>query len=202
MLIVKKFGGTSVANRERILHVAKRCKKEYEKGNDVVVVLSAMGDVTDRLIDKAKEINETPSEREMDMLFTIGEQMSVALMAMALEGLGVPAVSLNAFQAKIHTTSVHGDAKITHIETERIREELAQKKIVIVTGFQGIDENDDYTTLGRGGSDTTAVWRRHCRQMPVKFIQMSMVCIPLTPERYRRQESWTKSLMMICCTWR
>ena len=140
MLIVKKFGGTSVANRERILHVAKRCKKEYEKGNDVVVVLSAMGDVTDRLIDKAKEINETPSEREMDMLFTIGEQMSVALMAMALEGLGVPAVSLNAFQAKIHTTSVHGDAKITHIETERIREELAQKKIVIVTGFQGIDE--------------------------------------------------------------
>ena len=145
MLIVKKFGGTSVANRERILHVAKRCKKEYEKGNDVVVVLSAMGDVTDRLIDKAKEINETPSEREMDMLFTIGEQMSVALMAMALEGLGVPAVSLNAFQAKIHTTSVHGDAKITHIETERIREELAQKKIVIVTGFQGIDENDEYT---------------------------------------------------------
>ena len=143
MLIVKKFGGTSVANRERILHVAKRCKKEYEKGNDVVVVLSAMGDVTDQLIDKAKEINETPSEREMDMLFTIGEQMSVALMAMALEGLGVPAVSLNAFQAKIHTTSVHGDAKITHIETERIRE--------------GIDENDDYTTLGRGGSDTTAV---------------------------------------------
>ena len=157
MLIVKKFGGTSVANRERILHVAKRCKKEYEKGNDVVVVLSAMGDVTDQLIDKAKEINETPSEREMDMLFTIGEQMSVALMAMALEGLGVPAVSLNAFQAKIHTTSVHGDAKITHIETERIREELAQKKIVIVTGFQGINENDDYTTLGRGGSDTTAV---------------------------------------------
>ena len=137
--------------------MAKRCKKEYEKGNDVVVVLSAMGDVTDQLIDKAKEINETPSEREMDMLFTIGEQMSVALMAMALEGLGVPAVSLNAFQAKIHTTSVHGDAKITHIETERIREELAQKKIVIVTGFQGIDENDDYTTLGRGGSDTTAV---------------------------------------------
>ena len=89
MLIVKKFGGTSVANRERILHVAKRCKKEYEKGNDVVVVLSAMGDVTDRLIDKAKEINETPSEREMDMLFTIGEQMSVALMAMCLRFLSM-----------------------------------------------------------------------------------------------------------------
>ena len=199
MLIVKKFGGTSVANRERILHVAKRCKKEYEKGNDVVVVLSAMGDVTDQLIDKAKEINETPSEREMDMLFTIGEQMSVALMAMALEGLGVPAVSLNAFQAKIHTTSVHGDAKITHIETERIREELAQKKIVIVTGFQGIDENDDYTTLL---IQRQLLWRQPCRQMPVKFIQMSMVCIPLIPERYRQQKSWTKSPMMICCTWR
>ena len=187
MLIVKKFGGTSVANRERILHVAKRCKKEYEKGNDVVVVLSAMGDVTDQLIDKAKEINETPSEREMDMLFTIGEQMSVALMAMALEGLGVPAVSLNAFQAKIHTTSVHGDAKITHIETERIREELAQKKIVIVTAVL---------------IQRQLLWRQPCRQMPVKFIQMSMVCIPLIPERYRQQKSWTKSPMMICCTWR
>ena len=152
MLIVKKFGGTSVANKERIYNVANRCVEEYKKGNDVVVVLSAMGKYTDELISMAEDINEKPPKREMDMLFTIGEQMSVALMAMALEGLGVPAVSLNAFQAKIHTTSVHGDAKITHIETERIREELAQKKIVIVTGFQGIDENDDYTTLGRGGS--------------------------------------------------
>ena len=157
MLIVKKFGGTSVANRERMLSAAKRCVKEYEAGNDVVVVLSAMGDMTDRLIDMAKEINETPSAREMDMLFTVGEQMSVALMAMALESLGVPAVSLNAFQAKIHTTAAHGDACITKIETKRLREELAQRKIVIVAGFQGINEKQDYTTLGRGGSDTTAV---------------------------------------------
>ena len=157
MLIVKKFGGTSVANKERIYNVANRCVEEYKKGNDVVVVLSAMGKYTDELISMAEDINEKPPKREMDMLFTIGEQMSVALMAMALEGLGVPAVSLNAFQAKIHTTSVHGDAKITHIETERIREELAQKKIVIVTGFQGVNKYDDYTTLGRGGSDTTAV---------------------------------------------
>ena len=157
MLIVKKFGGTSVANKERIFHVAKRCAEEYKKGNDVVVVLSAMGKYTDELVDMARDINENPSEREMDMLFTIGEQMSVALMAMAFHKLGLPAVSLNAFQVKMHTTSVHGNAKITNIETERIRAELEQKNIVIVTGFQGIDENNDYTTLGRGGSDTTAV---------------------------------------------
>lgn len=157
MLIVKKFGGTSVANKERIFHVAKRCLEDYNKGNDVVVVLSAMGKYTDELIDMAKDINETPSDREMDMLLAIGEQMSVALMAMAFQSMGIPAVSLNAFQVKMRTTNVHGNAKITEIETERIQEELARRNIVIVTGFQGIDENNDLTTLGRGGSDTTAV---------------------------------------------
>lgn len=157
MLIVKKFGGTSIENKERIFHVAKRCVEEYHKGNDVVVVLSAMGKYTDELIDMAKDINENPSERELDMLCAIGEQMSVALMAMAFHKLGVPAVSLNAFQVRMHTTSDHGNAWLTRIETDRIREELAQKNIVIVTGFQGVDENNDFTTLGRGGSDTTAV---------------------------------------------
>ena len=157
MLIVKKFGGTSVANKERIFNVAKRCMEDYNKGNDVVVVLSAMGKHTDELIAQAKAINPNPSEREMDMLLSIGEQMSVAFMAMALEAMGVPAVSLNAQQAKIHTTNVHGNAKITNIETDRIMDELKQRKIVIVTGFQGITENQDITTLGRGGSDTTAV---------------------------------------------
>ena len=157
MLIVKKFGGTSVANKERIFNVAKRCMEDYNKGNDVVVVLSAMGKHTDELIAQAKAINPNPSEREMDMLLSIGEQMSVAFMAMALEAMGVPAVSLNAQQAKIHTTNVHGNAKITNIETDRIMDELKQRKIVIVTGFQGITENNDITTLGRGGSDTTAV---------------------------------------------
>ena len=157
MLIVKKFGGTSVANKERIFNVAKRCLDDYNKGNDVVVVLSAMGKHTDELIAQAKAINPNPSEREMDMLLSIGEQMSVAFMAMALEAMGIPAVSLNAFQAKIHTTNVHGNAKITNIETDRILDELKQRKIVIVTGFQGITENNDITTLGRGGSDTTAV---------------------------------------------
>ena len=143
MLIVKKFGGTSVANRERILHVAKRCKKEYEKGNDVVVVLSAMGDVTDQLIDKAKEINETPAEREMDMLFTIGEQMSVSLMAMAFDKLGVPAVSLNAFQVAMHTTSVHGNARLKRIDTERIRRELEKERDVSELAEQIILKNPD-----------------------------------------------------------
>ena len=157
MLIVKKFGGTSVANKERIFNVANRCIEEYKKGNDVVVVLSAMGKYTDELITMAKDINEKPPKREMDMLFTIGEQMSVALMSMAMNKLGVPAVSLNAFQVAMHTTSAYGNARLKRIDTERIRRELESKKIVIVTGFQGVNKFDDYTTLGRGGSDTTAV---------------------------------------------
>ena len=157
MLIVKKFGGTSVANKERIFNVAKRCIEDYKKGNDVVVVLSAMGKYTDELITMARDINEKPPKREMDMLFTIGEQMSVALMSMAMDSMGVPAVSLNAFQVSMHTTSSHGNARLKRIDTERIRRELDSKKIVIVTGFQGVDKYDDYTTLGRGGSDTTAV---------------------------------------------
>ena len=157
MLIVKKFGGTSVANKERIFNVANRCIEEYKKGNDVVVVLSAMGKYTDELITMAKDINEKPPKREMDMLFTIGEQMSVALMSMAMNKLGVPAVSLNAFQVAMHTTSAYGNARLKRIDTERIRRELESRKIVIVTGFQGINKFDDYTTLGRGGSDTTAV---------------------------------------------
>lgn len=157
MLIVKKFGGTSVANKERIFNVARRCVREYEKGNDVVVVLSAMGKYTDELIAKAKDINPNPPKREMDMLFTIGEQMSVSLMAMAMAELGVRAVSLNAFQVPMRTTSVYGNARLKKVDTERIQHELEDRKIVIVTGFQGINKYNDYTTLGRGGSDTTAV---------------------------------------------
>lgn len=157
MLIVKKFGGTSVGNTERIFNVAKRCIEDWQRGNDVVVVLSAMGKYTDELIDMAKQVNENPPKREMDMLFTIGEQMSVSLMAMAMNSLKVPAISLNAFQVTMHTTSVYGNARLKRIDVERIRHELEQRKIVIVTGFQGINKYDDYTTLGRGGSDTTAV---------------------------------------------
>lgn len=157
MLVVKKFGGTSVANKERIFNVARRCIEDYQKGNDVVVVLSAMGKYTDELISMAKDINEIPPKREMDMLFTIGEQMSVALMAMAMNKLGVPAVSLNAFQVAMHSTSNYGNARLKRIDTERIKHELEQRKIVVITGFQGVNKYDDYTTLGRGGSDTTAV---------------------------------------------
>ncbi len=157
MLIVKKFGGTSVANKERIFHVAKRCIEDYNRGNDVVVVLSAMGKYTDELITMARNINDKPPKREMDMLLSIGEQMSVALMGMAMNKLKVPAVSLNAFQVSMHTTSVHGNARLKRIDTERIRRELENRRIVIVTGFQGVNKYDDYTTLGRGGSDTTAV---------------------------------------------
>ena len=157
MLIVKKFGGTSVGNKDRIYNVANRCIEDYKKGNDVVVVLSAMGKYTDVLIDMAKEINPNPPKREMDMILTTGEQQSVALMSMAMASLGIPAVSLNAYQVAMHTTSVYSNARIKRIDTERIRNELEQHKIVIVTGFQGVNKYDDYTTLGRGGSDTTAV---------------------------------------------
>ena len=157
MLIIKKFGGSSVADKEKIFNVAKRCIEDYKNGNEVVVVLSAMGKQTDVLLAQAREINPNASKRELDMLLVTGEQISVSLMAMAMDSLGVPAVSLNAFQVSMHTTSVYGNARLKRIDTERIRNELANKKIVIVTGFQGINQLDDYTSLGRGGSDTTAV---------------------------------------------
>ena len=157
MLIVKKFGGSSVAGKERIFNVAKRCMEEYKSGNDVVVVLSAMGDTTDELLALAETINPRAKKRELDMLVTTGEQVSAALMAMAMQALDVPAVSLNAFQVMMHSTSRYGNARFKRVETERILHELDSRKIVIVTGFQGVNKYDDITTLGRGGSDTTAV---------------------------------------------
>ncbi len=157
MLIVKKFGGSSVANVERIYNVAKRCIEDYKRGDNVVVVLSAMGKTTDGLIELANSVSKRPNRREMDMLLTTGEQVSVALMAMAMQELNVPAISLNAFQIGIHTTQVHTNSRIKEIDKARIRHELENRKIVIVAGFQGIDKYDDLTTLGRGGSDTTAV---------------------------------------------
>lgn len=157
MLVVKKFGGSSVANKERIFRVAERCIEDYKAGNDVVVVLSAMGDTTDELIAMAQSIHATPKKRELDMLLTTGEQVSVSLMAMAMQSLDVPAVSLNAFQVRMHSTERYGNARFKRIDTDRILHELDSRKIVIVTGFQGINKYDDLTTLGRGGSDTTAV---------------------------------------------
>lgn len=157
MLIVQKFGGSSVANKERIFNVAKRIIDTHNAGNDVVVVLSAQGDTTDELIEKAHEINPKASKREMDMLLATGEQQSVALMAMAINSLGARAISLNAMQVGIDTTSTYGNARIKTISRGRIEHELDRKNIVIITGFQGVNKYEDVTTLGRGGSDTSAV---------------------------------------------
>ncbi|MBQ1400479.1 MAG: aspartate kinase [Lachnospiraceae bacterium] len=157
MLIVKKFGGSSVANRERIFNVANRCIEDFRAGHDIVVVLSAMGDSTDDLIALAKDINPSAPRREMDMLLATGEQVSVSLMAMAMASLGVPAVSLNALQVPMITNSRYSNAQLKSIGSDRILAELENRKIVIVTGFQGVNKAGDVTTLGRGGSDTTAV---------------------------------------------
>jgi len=156
-LIVQKFGGSSVKDAAHIKNVAGIIADTYLQGNDVMVVLSAQGDTTDDLIEKAQEINPNPSKREMDMLLSTGEQISVSLCCMALQSMGLPCVSLNAWQVGIHTSNVHSDARIKKIDTERVKAELDQHRIVIVTGFQGINRGGDITTLGRGGSDTSAV---------------------------------------------
>ncbi len=157
MLIVMKFGGTSVADAARIKNVARRIKRSYDAGNKVAVILSAQGDTTDDLIDKAHEINPRPSKREMDMLLATGEQQSVALMCMALETLKIPCVSMNANQCRIYASSNYSNARIKDINCERIRNELDAGKVVVITGFQGINRKGDVVTLGRGGSDTSAV---------------------------------------------
>ena len=157
MLIVQKYGGSSVADAERVFHVAKQIIAAKEAGNDMVVVLSAQGKTTDGLIAKAKEINPNASRREMDMLLSTGEQQSVALMAMAINALGGRAISLNAAQVGIETTNAYSNARIRKIHSERIENELERGNIVLVTGFQGVNMLGDVTTLGRGGSDTSAV---------------------------------------------
>lgn len=156
-LIVQKYGGTSVKDAERVMNVARRITETYQAGNNVVVAVSAQGDTTDDLIEKAKEINPRASKREMDMLLSTGEQISIALLAMAIEKLGYPVISLTGWQAGMQTNSNYGNARIKTIDTERIRMELDRRRIVIVAGFQGINKYDDITTLGRGGSDTSAV---------------------------------------------
>ncbi len=156
-LIVQKFGGSSVANAERVMNVARIVTDTYKAGNDVVVVVSAQGDTTDDLIEKAKEINPKASKREMDMLLASGEQISISLLAMAIESLGYPACSLLGWQAGFSTNSTYGSARIKKVNAERIKMEIAKKNIVVVAGFQGLNKYDDLTTLGRGGSDTSAV---------------------------------------------
>jgi aspartate kinase len=156
-LIVQKFGGTSVGSVERILNVAQRVKDETDQGNQVVVVVSAMGKSTDQLLHLAKEISAAPNKRDMDMLLSTGEQVTIALLSMALNEQNLPAVSFTGWQAGIVTEPVHGNARITTINTETVKNQLAAGKVVIVAGFQGITEDGEITTLGRGGSDTTAV---------------------------------------------
>ena len=156
-LIVQKFGGSSVANAERIFNVASRIVETYDNGNDVVVVVSAQGDTTDDLIAKAKEINDRASKREMDSLLCAGEQISMSLLAMAIQKLGRPAISLTGWQAGMITDSNYSKARVRRVTGERIRRELDNRNIVIVAGFQGVNKYDDITTLGRGGSDTSAV---------------------------------------------
>ncbi len=156
-LIVQKFGGSSVANAERVMNVANRIVDTYKQGNSVVVVVSAQGDTTDDLIEKAKEINPNASKREMDMLLSTGEQISISLLAMAIQKLGYPVVSLTGWQIGMKTDSNYGNSRISKIDGERITKELDSNHIVIVAGFQGINKYDDITTLGRGGSDTSAV---------------------------------------------
>ena len=157
MLIVQKFGGSSVADAAKVKRVAGIIADTYSEGHDVVVVLSAQGDTTDDLIVKARELNPRPSKREMDVLLSTGEQQSVALMSMALEAIGLPVVSLTGWQVGLETNTSYGSARILRVSTERIRRELDKRRIVVIAGFQGIDRNEDITTLGRGGSDTTAV---------------------------------------------
>lgn len=156
-LIVQKFGGTSVGSVERIQHVANRVIQEAERGNQVVVVVSAMGKTTDALVKLASDITDSPSKREMDMLLTTGEQVTISLLTMALQCKGYEATSLTGWQAGIQTEAVHSNARIQHIDTTRIQSQLGRGRIVVVAGFQGCSEDGSITTLGRGGSDTTAV---------------------------------------------
>lgn len=156
-LIVQKFGGSSVADRDRIFNVARIVADTRNAGNDVVVVVSAQGDTTDDLIQKAAQITHDPSQREMDMLLSTGEQISISLLAMALDSIGTPAISLTGWQAGFRTNRAYTRARITKLDTERIESELARNRVVVVAGFQGLNRMDDITTLGRGGSDTSAV---------------------------------------------
>ncbi len=157
MLIVQKFGGSSLADPNRVRRAARRAVHAYKEGDQVVVVVSAQGDTTDRLVSAAAAITSAPPRRELDGYLASGEQMSAGLMAMAIAAQGVPAVSLTGWQAGIRTDGIYGDARVRELANDRIRKELKARKIAVVTGFQGINEAGDITTLGRGGSDTTAV---------------------------------------------
>lgn len=155
---MQKYGGTSMGSIEKIKSVAKRVISEKEKGSDVVVVVSAMGKTTNKLVDLTKEISNNPDKREFDMLLSTGEQISISLLAITIKSYGYDAISFTGYQAGIKTKGMHTQSEIVDIDIDKIKNHLGQGKIVIVAGFQGINENGDITTLGRGGSDTTAVY--------------------------------------------
>jgi len=156
-IIVHKYGGTSVGTPEKIKNVARRVKNIRNKGNQVVVIVSAMGHATDELIDLMQQVTANPDPREYDMLVSTGEQVSAALLAMALQDIGCPAISLTGGQAGVHTEDIYKKARIKHVHLERLEQELKAGKVVVITGFQGIDSKGDIITIGRGGSDTSAV---------------------------------------------
>ena len=198
-LIVQKFGGSSVANAERVFNVARIVTDTYKKGNSVVVVVSAQGDTTDDLIAKAEEINPNASKRERDMLLSAGEQISISLLAMAIEKLGCPVLSLLGWQAGFQTTSAHTNARIKRIETERIQRAIDKNSIVIVAGFQGLDRYNDVTTLGRGGSDTSAVAIAAAMHADLCQIYTDVEGVyTADPRKIKTRRSSRKSLMMKC----
>ena len=199
-LIVKKFGGSSVKDAEHVFNVANIIIEDYKKGNEVVVVVSAQGDTTDDSIAKAKEINpDGASKREMDMLLASGEQISISLLAMAIEKLGYPAVSLLGWQAGFQTDSKYSLARIKRVNSERIRRELDKRNIVIVAGFQGLNKYDDITTLGRGGSDTSAVAIAASMNADLCQIYTDVDGVyTADPRKVKTAKKWMKSPMTRC----
>ncbi len=201
-LIVQKFGGSSVKDRDRIFNVARIVANTHNAGNDVVVVVSAQGDTTDDLITKAAEITHNPSAREMDMLLAAGEEISIALLAMALNELGCHATSLTGWQAGFRTDRAYTKARITKLETERISSELERNRVVVVAGFQGLNKLDDITTLGRGGSDTSAVAiaaALHAARCQI-FTDVE-ASTPPTRARCATPASWMRSPSTRCWNW-
>ena len=195
-LIVQKFGGSSVANADKVRNVAQIVTQTYSEGNDVVVVVSAQGDTTDDLIEKAAEINPKGSKREMDVLLTAGEQMSASLLAMAIEKLGFPVISLLGWQAGFQTSSAYGNARIKSIKTDRLRAEIGRKNIVVVAGFQGLNKYDDVTTFGRGGPPLRLPLP--CMRSAARFLRTLRAYTPPTRVRLRARRSLRRSPMTRC----
>ena len=202
-LIVQKFGGSSVKDRDRIFNVARIVMNTRNAGNDVVVVVSAQGDTTDDLIAKAAEITSDPSHREMDMLLAAGEEISISLLTMALQELGVSAISLTGWQAGFNTDRAYSKARIKRLDTERVESELARNRVVVVAGFQGLNRSDDITTLGRGGSDTSAVALAaalHADRCQI-FTDVEGV-YTADPRKIPKQPSSRRSRLTRCSSWR